>query len=63
MNLVLSGNETLESKVALTLTKRDILLLNLCLEVVDWHHAKGGTIHFDIRSLREKLSGELGESK
>lgn len=63
MNQVLRGDESLDGKVTVTLTRRDILLLNLCLQVVERDHTRGGTLHFDIQSLRDRLSYESGESK
>jgi len=63
MNLALKEGESLESKVTVTLTQRDMLLLKLCLELVDQNYIKGGTLRFDIQSLRDKLSHQSGESR
>ncbi len=63
MNPALRQNESLEGKVILTLTERDVLLLDLCLKLVDWHYLQKGTLSFDIQSLRDKLSHDSGESR
>ena len=63
MNLALKEGESLESKVTVTLTQRDMLLLKLCLELVDQNYTKGGALRFDIQSLRDKLSHQSGESR
>ncbi len=63
MNPVLKKGESLESKVTVTLTQRDILLLNLCLQLVEQHHTNSGSLHFDIQSLRDRLSREFKESR
>ena len=55
MNRVLGQGESLEEKVTVTLTQKDILLLKLCLQLVDWNYTRGGTLRFDIQSLRDKL--------
>jgi len=63
MNLAPKEGKSLEETVAVTLTQRDILLLKLCLQLVDRNYARGGTLRFDIQSLRDKLSPESGESR
>ncbi len=63
MNLVLREDESLESKITVTLTRRDIFLLNLCLRMVERDHTKSGTLYYDIQSLRDKLSHESEESR
>ncbi len=61
-NLKTEGIEP-ENIYTVILTRRDILLLNLCLQVVERDYTKDGTLHSDIQSLREKLSYETGEGK
>ncbi len=63
MNLALKEGKSLESKVTITLTQRDLLLLKLCLDLVDRNYTKGGVLRFDIQSLRDKLSHQSGESR
>ncbi len=63
MNRVLGQGENLESKVTVTLTQRDMLLLKLCLHLVDRDYTKAGVLLFDIQSLRDKLSHESGEGR
>lgn len=63
MNLAPKKGESLERKVTVTLTQRDMLLLKLCLELVNRDYTRSGALHFDIQSLRDKLSHESGESK
>lgn len=63
MSPVLREDEGLESKVTVTLTWRDIFLLNLCLQLVEQHHTNGGSLLFDIHSLRDRLSCEFKESR
>ena len=63
MNLALKEGESLESKVTVTLTQRDMLLLKLCLELVDQNYTKGGALRFDIQSLRDKLSHQFGKRR
>ena len=63
MKPVLREGESLEKKVTVTLTRRDILLLNLCLQLVERDHTKGSTLHYDIQSLRDKLSLEPEENR
>ncbi len=43
------------------LTERELLLVRLCLQVVDQHHARGGSLHSDIVRLQDKLSRESGK--
>ena len=63
MNPVLKKGESLESKVTVTLTQRDILLLNLCLQLVEQYHSNGGSVNYDMQRLRDKLSREFKESR
>ena len=63
MNLALKEGKSLESKVTVALTQRDMLLLKLCLELVDRNYTKGSDLRFDIQSLRDKLSHQSGESR
>ncbi len=58
MNSGLKGDKRLEEKVTITVTQKDMLLLKLCLELVDKNYTSGGTLRFDIQSLRDKLSVE-----
>ena len=55
MNRVLRKSESLEGTVTVTLTQRDLLLLDLCLGLIARHYAQKGTLSFDIQSLRDKL--------
>ncbi len=48
MSLALKEGKSLESKVTVTLTQRDMLLLKLCLELVDRNYTKGGALRFDL---------------
>ncbi len=63
MNQVLRKDESLEGRVTVTLTQRDILLLKLCLQLMDRDYTRGGVLRFDIQSLRDKLSHESVESR
>ena len=63
MNLALKEGKSLESKVTVALTQRDMLLLKLCLELVDRNYTKGSDLRFDIQSLRDKLSHQSGENR
>ena len=63
MNLALKEGKSLESKVTVALTQRDMVLLKLCLELVDRNYTKGSALRFDIQSLRDKLSHQSGESR
>ena len=63
MNPVLREGESLEETVTITLTQKDTLLLELCLQLVNRNHTRGGALRFDIQSLRDKLSHESGESR
>ncbi len=61
MNIALKEGKSLESKVTVVLTQRDMLLLKLCLQLIDRNYTKNGTLRFDIQSLRDKLSRQFGE--
>ncbi len=50
-------------RVMLTLTRRDLALMNLCLEVVARNRARNGSLRSDIESLREKLSNEARKNR
>jgi len=50
MDLGLKASENPQDRLVLTLNRRDLVLLNLCLEVVAHDHTKGGNLHFDIES-------------
>ncbi len=56
MNLALKEGESLEDRIELTLTRREMLLLELCLQLVTRNHAKNGTACSDVERLREKLA-------
>ena len=60
MNKVLRKSESLEGEVTVAFTKRDILLLELCLQLVYRNYTKGDNVRFDIQRLRDKLSHESG---
>ncbi len=61
--LALNGSDKLNDKVSIALTGREVLLLDLCLKLVDWHYLQKGILRFDIQSLRDKLSHESGENR
>ena len=63
MKPVLREDVSMKGKVTVTFTRRDILLLNLCLQLVERDHTKDGTLHFNIQNLRDKLSHESEESR
>ncbi len=58
MKPVLREGESLEDKIKLTITERDVLLLDLCLKLVGRHYAQKGTLSFEVQRLRDKLSKE-----
>ncbi len=53
---VLQTGGNMLDRVTVTLTRRDVALMHLCLEVVARDHVQGGNLRSDIESLREKLS-------
>ncbi len=55
MNLALKEGESLEDSVKLTLTRREVLLLELCLQLVARDHARNGSTCSDVERLREML--------
>lgn len=55
MNLALKEGENLEDSIKLTLTRREVLLLELCLQLVARDHTKNGTTCFDVERLRDRL--------
>lgn len=55
MNLALKEGESLEDSVKLTLTRREVLLLELCLQLVTRDHARNGSTCSDVERLREML--------
>ncbi len=61
MKPVLKKSINQEEEVAVILTRRDILLLNLCLRLVVLNHSKSGTMRFDIQNLRDKFPQDSGE--
>ncbi len=64
MKPLLREDVSMKGKVTVILTKRDILLLNLCLQLVERNHAKkDSSLYYDIQGLREKLSNEAEESR
>ena len=63
MRLALKEGKSLGSKVTLTITQRNLLLLKLCLELVGRNDTNGGALHFDIQSLRDKLSHQSRERR
>ena len=56
MNSALQTSGNLLERVTLTLTRRDIVLMNLCLQVVAHDHAKGASLRSDIESLQTRLA-------
>ncbi|OGO22662.1 MAG: hypothetical protein A2Z28_00055 [Chloroflexi bacterium RBG_16_51_9] len=55
MNLALKEGESLEDSVKLTLTRREVLLLELCLKLVARDHVRNGSTCSDVVRLRERL--------
>lgn len=54
MALQTSGN--MLDRVTVTLSRREIALMNLCLGVVACDHARGGNLRADIESLQTRLA-------
>jgi hypothetical protein len=63
MNLILKEGESLEDSVKLTLTRREVLLLELCLQLVSRDHAKNGSTCSDVERLRERLVDGSGRNR
>ena len=55
MNRALRKRENPEGMVTVTITERDVLLLDLCLNLVDRHYLQKGTLSFEVQRLRDKL--------
>lgn len=43
-------------RVTVTFSRRDLLLMNLCLEVVARDHTRSGNLSSDIQSLQSRLT-------
>lgn len=54
---MLNDRGRLNEEVRIKLSRRDILLLMLCVSVTH-NHTKGGALLFDLNCLREKLIAE-----
>jgi hypothetical protein len=50
MDLAPMAGEDMLDRVALTLSRRDILLMNLCLELVAHDHTRGSTLYADTKT-------------
>ena len=48
---------SLEEKVNIILTRRDIMLLKLCVNAMAHSHARG-TLGYDLETLRSKLEAQ-----
>ncbi len=56
MDLALRADGNMLESVRLTVTRRDLALMNLCLQVTAHDHAKGGSLRSDIESLQARLA-------
>ncbi len=56
MGSTLRTDGNLLERVTVTLTRRDIALMNLCLGVVVRDHTRGGSLRSDIESLQTRLA-------
>ncbi len=56
MESLAKGYQVLEDKAILTITERNVLLLDLCLKLVDRYYAQKGTLSFEVQRLGDKLS-------
>ena len=56
MDSALQTSGNMLDRVTVTLTRRDIVLVNLCLGVVARDHARGGNLRSDIESLQTRLA-------
>lgn len=56
MDLALRTDGNMLERVMLSLTRRDILLMNLCLGVVAHDHTRVGSLRSDIESLQTRLT-------
>jgi hypothetical protein len=53
----LNEKNSLSGEIKINLTRRDVLLLLLCINITR-NHTKGGTLLNDLDCLREKLVAE-----
>ena len=56
MDLGLGVSGSLQDKLVLTLERRDMALLNMCLMVVAHNHTKSSGLRSDIESLQSRLT-------
>ncbi|MBI4303684.1 MAG: hypothetical protein HY665_05055 [Chloroflexi bacterium] len=56
MNAALQTSGNILNKVTISLTRRDIVLMNFCLGVVAREHARGSILCPDIESLQTRLA-------
>ena len=56
MDSALQTDGNLLDRVKVTLTRRDVALMSLCLRVVARDHTRDGNLRSDIESLQTKLA-------
>ena len=56
MDTTLQTGGNMLDRIMVTLTRRDVALVNLCLGVVARDHARGGNLRSDIESLQTRLA-------
>jgi hypothetical protein len=49
----------LNEPIVVTLTRREVLLIMLCINTA-FNHSKGGALLYDLECLREKVLSESG---
>ena len=52
------GRQVREDRVTLTITERDMLLLDLCLGLIARRYAQKGILSLEVQQLKDKLSKE-----
>ena len=55
MESLAKGHQVPEDNVILTITEREVMLLDLCLKLVAQHYAQKSTLSFEVQRLRHKL--------
>lgn len=63
MTIALKEGEGMEDGVYLALTRREVLLLDLCLEFVTWDYATKGGSSSGVEQLRERLVNEYRQNE
>ena len=56
MDSALQTGGNLLDRVTVNLTRREVVLMSLCLGVVARDHARGGNLRSDIESLQTRLA-------